>query len=215
MLHSSMPRSSPGPVSNLRRVIKVAIFAFSLLIVTPLLLVVWLEKRLSRSEMLFSFCNQLLAPLPGMLGWWLRGAYYYGTLERCSWEVHIGFGSVFTHRRAVVGSRVSLGAYCILGHVQIGDHVRMGSRVSVPSGKHQHFDEDGRLADVNRFERVLIGARSWIGEGAILLANVGERSVVAAGAVVVKEMPGASLIVGNPAQVLRALHDDALLEVAD
>lgn len=202
-----MPASSSKQTLTLRRFLKAAVFAISLLIVGPLLLVVWLERRLSRNEKLFVLCTQLLAPLPGFLGWWLRGAYYFGTLERCSWEIHVGFGSLFTHRGAAVGARVSLGAYCILGLVEIGDDVRMGSRVSVPSGKRQHLAEDGGLADVNRFERVSIGARCWIGEGAIVLASVGERSIVSAGAVVVKEMPSASVIAGNPAQVLRTLGD--------
>lgn len=202
-------------VSKLRRAIKAVIFAVSFVIVSPMVLVVWFEKHLSRSEMLFVFCNQMLAPVPGMLGWWLRAAYYVGTLERCSWEVHVGFGSVFTHRNAVIGARVSLGAYCILGHVQIGDDVKIGSRVSVPSGRHQHLTEDGRLADVNRFERVSIGSDCWIGEGAIVLANVGGRCIVSAGSVIVKQMPDDSLIGGNPAHVLRALSDSVVTVVAD
>lgn len=202
-------------VPNLRRQLKAMMFVISLLLVSPLVLMVWIEKHLARSEVLFVFCNQLLAPVPGVLGWWLRGAYYFAALERCSWEVHIGYGSVFTHRDAVLGARVSLGAYCILGHVQIGDDVKMGSRVSVPSGKRQHLDADGRLADVNRFERVSIGSSCWIGEGAIVLANVGEACIVSAGAVVVKEMPSASLVAGNPAQVLRPLSDTINAAVAD
>ena len=55
-----------------------------------------------------------------------------------------------------------------------------------------------------RYDRVSIGARCWVGEGAIVLADVGADSIVAAGAVVVKPIPAACLAGGNPAQVLRS-----------
>jgi|SRR5579862_335006 len=194
--------------ARLCKFLKAAAFVVSIIIVVPLVVMVWLEKVLSRSEVLFAFCSQALAPVPGFLGWWLRGAYYFATLKQCSWETHIGFGSLFTHREAVVGARLSTGAYCILGRVRAGCDVRMGSRVSIPSGKRQHLDEAGRLADVNRFDDVSVGSGCWIGEGAILLATVGDHSIVSAGAVVTKDMPRRSLIGGNPARVLRPLDQD-------
>lgn len=192
---------------KLRRAIKALIFAASLLLVSPLISLTWLEKHLWRKEALFVFCSQALALLPGFPGWYLRGAFYFGALDRCSWETHIGFGSLFTHRRAVVGARVSIGAYCVLGHVLIGNDVRMGSRVSIPSGKRQHLDETGRLASMDRFDNVSIGSGCWIGEGAIVLANVSEQCVVSAGAVVTKSMQRSCIIGGNPARVLRSLDD--------
>lgn len=190
-----------------RRTLKAVVFAASLLLVSPLVALAWLEKSLWRGEALFGFCSQALALVPGFPGRLLRGAFYFGALERCSWETHIGFGCLFTHRRAAVGARVSTGAYCILGHVWIGDDVRMGSRVSIPSGKRQHLDADGRLAEVTRFDDVSVGTGCWVGEGAILLADVGERCIVSAGAVVTKTMPSRCLIGGNPARVLRSLDE--------
>ncbi|MGH8276853.1 MAG: hypothetical protein ACRETH_09175, partial [Steroidobacteraceae bacterium] len=129
-----------------RRVLKAAGFALSLVAASPLIVVAWLEKRLTRSEALFLLASETLAIVPGFPGWLLRGAYYCGTLDRCSWEVRLGFGSLFTHRNAAVGSRVSTGAYCVIGHADIGDDVMIGSRVSIPSGRRQHLDDAGRLA---------------------------------------------------------------------
>ena len=79
----------------------------------------------------------------------------------------------------------------------------IGSRVSIPSGKRQHLDEQGRLAPVARFEPVAIGAHCWIGEGAIVLADVGGGCIVSAGAVVIDAVPSGKLIGGNPARVIR------------
>jgi acetyltransferase-like isoleucine patch superfamily enzyme len=189
-----------------RQFLKRVAFGTSFVLVSPLILAAWIEERLTRDgEGVFVFLTQLLALLPGLVGTYLRGAYYYGTLEDCSWQVHVGFGSVFTHRGASVGPFVSMGAYCVIGHARIGDHVMMASRVSIPSGRRQHIDESGKLSTEPKFESVAIGRGSWIGEGAIIMANLGEHCIVSAGAVIVQEMPGASLLAGNPATVLRAL----------
>jgi acetyltransferase-like isoleucine patch superfamily enzyme len=56
------------------------------------------------------------------------------------------------------------------------------------------------------------GAR--IGGGAILCpaVEVGEDAFVGAGAVVTRDVPARTVVVGNPARVLRAVNDDELLE---
>lgn len=190
---------------NLRRIIKRAVFGICLLAVSPALLLSWLERKSGCSEVVFLFFAEALALLPGLPGVHLRAAYYFAALDACCWENHVGFGSVFSHRGASLGRNASLGSYCVVGHADIGEGVMIASRVSIPSGKRQHFDEDGRIASAPRFDRVAIGRCCWIGEGAIVLANVGDDCVVSAGAVVFHEMPAARLVAGNPAQVVRAL----------
>ena len=197
---NNIPRGSAA-----RRALKALVFAIAALLVSPLILVTWIESLLVRGEGVFLTCAQLLACLPGPPGAKLRGAFYCATLGNCSWETHIGFGSVFTHRGATLAPHVSMGAYCVIGHANLGAGVMMGSRVSIPSGKRQHFADDGGVVAETRYDTVKIGAGCWIGEGAIILAEVGAGSVVAAGAVVVKAVPNACLVGGNPAQVLRAL----------
>jgi acetyltransferase-like isoleucine patch superfamily enzyme len=192
-----------------RRFFKRLVFGACLIVVSPMILTAWLEKRVWKGEEVFISLSQLLALIPGLVGTYLRGAYYYGTLEKCSWEVHVGFGSVFTFRAAHLGAYVSMGAYCVIGHASIGDHVMMASRISIPSGRRQHLDESGLLSSEPRFERVELGKGCWIGEGAIIMANVGEHCIVSAGAVIVNDMPRACLLAGNPAAVVRELNHDA------
>ncbi len=201
---------------NIRMACKAVAFAISVAVVAPLVALSWVEKRISGGEALFLLGNQLLAVFPGFIGRSLRGAYYFGTLEHCSWEVHIGFGTLFTHRAALVGSRVSTGAYCVIGHAELGEGVMIGSRVSIPSGRRQHLDASGRLSGTEgRFETVRVGGGTWIGEGAILLADVGSRCIVSAGAVVTKQMPDGYLIAGNPAQMVRRLEPDGVVQTAN
>jgi len=198
-----------GSAVRLRRGLKALAFAFALVLTAPLIIVAWVEGALTPSEALFRACGQWLALLPDFPGRSIRGAYYFATLERCSWETHIGFGSVLMHRKAVLCARVSMGAYCVIGHAHLGAGVMMGSRVSIPSGKRQHLDDEGRLASITRFDCVSIGAGSWIGEGAIILAQVGERCIISAGAVVTKEIPDGCLAAGNPARVVREMEADS------
>lgn len=189
-----------------RHLIKRIVFGVCLLLATPAIAAVWIERRLGGGENVFVGLGQFLSLVPGRFGAGIRAAYYHATLDYCSWETHIGFGSFFTHRGAALGRNVSMGSYCVVGHARIGAGVMMASRISVPSGKRQHLDADGRLTAEPRFDRVAIGAGSWIGEGAIVMADVGERCIVSAGAVVVKPMPDACLIAGNPAAVVRELR---------
>lgn len=194
---------------GLRRFAKAVVFAVSAFLVLPLAAASWIEKRLAAGEVVFTFCAQSLALVPGLPGSWLRAAFYGFTLDDCAWEVHIGFGSHFSHRGAVVGPQASMGSYCVIGHAHIGRRAMIGSRVSIPSGKRQHLDEGGRLSgSEGRFDTVTVGDGCWIGEGAILLADVGAGSIVSAGAVVVQPAPAGSLVGGNPARVLRALDPD-------
>ena len=196
---------------SLRQAAKTTAFVVSLILVSPLILMSWLEKKLSRSEIVFSMAAQFLALFPGIVGVYLRSSYYFGTLDSCSWQTHFGFGSVFTHRGATVAPRVSTGVYCVIGHADIGPEVRMASRISIPSGKRQHLNDEGQLDGGTRFDRVFIGKGAWLGENAVIMANIGERSIVSAGAVVIEDMPGGAIIGGNPAKVLK-IHDRTAME---
>ena len=59
---------------------------------------------------------------------------------------------------------------------------------------------DSRAETRALFERVTIGADSWIGNRSVVMADVGRRCVVGAGSVVTKALPDGSLAVGAPAR---------------
>lgn len=127
-------------------------------------------------------------------------------------EVTIEFGALFSRQEAIVESGVYIGAYSLIGSAWIQENCLIGSRVSLLSGGHQHeMLPSGQWAhtDESQLERIVIGANTWIGEGAILMAGTGPGSMVAAGAVVSTFVPPGVMVGGNPARFVRQVNPDA------
>jgi acetyltransferase-like isoleucine patch superfamily enzyme len=90
--------------------------------------------------------------------------------------------------------------------VHLERDVLLASGVQIPSGGKQHyFDDPTKPIREQGGERrmVTVGAGAWIGTGAILLADVGAGTIVAAGAVVTKPLPENVIAGGVPAKVIR------------
>jgi acetyltransferase-like isoleucine patch superfamily enzyme len=145
-----------------------------------------------------------MALMPGLPGNYLRAAYYAFTLTSVGRDCHIAFGSFFAHSSASIGDRVGIGAYCVLGQVDIGEGTLFASLVQVLSGRKQHRrDESGHLTDEGRvFRRISIGAHCWVGGGAIIMADIGAKSTVGSGSVVTQDVPEGAIVSGNPARVI-------------
>lgn len=196
-------------MSRIKPVAKNVSNIFCLLLVFPFALSAWIEKRISEeNEAIFSLWAHMLAMVPGMPGVFLRRGFYSLVLNKCSRNCHIGFGSVLTHRQTVIEDNVSIGLYAIIGSVSIGKSCEIGSRVSIVSGKHQHTrDSDGGWSafDHARISQIHIAPNVWIGEGAVIMADIGEGSLVGAGSVVTRGVPANVVVAGNPAKVLKEL----------
>lgn len=88
--------------------------------------------------------------------------------------------------------------------IVIGENTWIGPKVSIISQNHD-------LCDYTQYKKsgpIVIGKNSWLATGCFILAGVelGEHTVVAAGAVVTKSMPKPNqLIGGNPARIIKNL----------
>ena len=85
------------------------------------------------------------------------------------------------------------------------DDVLLASNVDVISGTGQHRFEDPDVPvreQGGTFERVTIGADTWIGNRAVVMADVGPQCVVGAGSVVTKPLEARSTAVGSPARAV-------------
>lgn len=90
---------------------------------------------------------------------------------------------------------------------RIGENTLIGSGVHVLSGSRQHSFEDTSTPiqeQGGQFEKITIGADCWLGNSAIVMANLADHSIVAAGSVLTKasNRPG-TILAGNPASPKR------------
>jgi acetyltransferase-like isoleucine patch superfamily enzyme len=154
---------------------------------------------------LFQSIMQCACLLPTFVGLFSRLALLRWMAAGCGRRVTVHLGTLFSAPQVTIGENVYISAFCNLGWAILGDYVVLGSNVQVTSGKHQHFA--GRT-DIpialqgGRKEPVRVGRGSWIGNGAIVLADVGEECIVGAGSVVVNPIPAWSIAVGSPARVV-------------
>ena len=183
--------------------------AVALGVVSPAALTCWLERRgRPRAQGFFSLWAHIFAVLPGTPGMFLRRAFYRWTLEGCAEEVTIEFGALFSRRTAVLETGVYVGAYALIGSAWIRAHSLIGSRASLLSGgQHHELLPSGRWSatDDGKLHRIVIGANTWVGEGAILMAGTGDGCMVAAGSVVSSTVPPGVMVAGNPARFVRSL----------
>lgn len=170
----------------------------------PLVVAYWLLSPIGGRQRLFSGISQLVSLIPGTTGVFLRWGFYRQTVQRCGRDAYIGFGVLFSHPTVKIGKSVYVGPYCLIGDVDLQDDCILASGVSVCNGRRQH---DFSRLDVSIREQggeyvpITVGRDSWIGERAVVMANVGEQAIVAAGAVVCEDVPARAIAVGNPAQV--------------
>ena len=192
---------------GLRAALKRALFVLSITLVSPVYLLYRINTLFLDPESALQGLSQFMALLPGLPGSFARRGFYYLTLRRCSPDATISFGTIFSTPECEIGSHVYIGAYCVVSDCIIGDDCLIGSHVHIVSGKHAHGFEDSevpmRLQKASR-SVVRIGPNSWVGNGAIVMADIGEACVVGAGSIVTKPIKENSVAAGNPARILRS-----------
>jgi maltose O-acetyltransferase len=123
-------------------------------------------------------------------------------------SIHIKQGAYFGRGDQIdIGDHSDLGLRCLVyNNASIGKHVMMGPEVIILGANHRmdRLDVPMRLQGTVR-RRVTIGNDVWIGARALILAgiSIGDGAVVAAGAVVTRDVPANAIVGGNPAQVIR------------
>jgi virginiamycin A acetyltransferase len=201
----------------IKRVIKGLLCVFFGIPTIPLVLLSWFGTHILKSELLFAYGSQAIAMVPSLIGSWARVFYYWATIDSIQLDSVIGFGTILASTK-IRAKRVIIGDYAIVGYSEIGQDVVIASRVSVIAGGHQHNFSDptkGVLEVVPIFECIHLGEQSFLGEASIIMANIGERCIIGAGSVVVKDIPPYSLAVGNPARVVKSRRPGEQTNPAD
>ena len=176
------------------------------LIVFPVVLWYRVQCLIVGSERAFPGCVQLLSLLPGMTGISLRRAFLRQVIRHCGADVCVSFGTVFSDPGLALGRNVYLGHFCSIGNVTIEDDVLIASHVSIMNGCQQHGTDRLDIPireQPGTWREITVGRNSWIGEHAVVAANVGQNCLIGAGALVIHDVPDYSVAVGVPARVIR------------
>ena len=109
----------------------------------------------------------------------------------------------------VIGDHTRIGIHnTIIGPVCIGSHVNLAQGITVTALNHNFEETDKRIDEQGISTKpVVIGDDVWIGANAVVLPGVtiGSHCVVAAGAVVTKDVPAHSLVGGVPAKLIKQI----------
>ena len=134
----------------------------------------------------------------------------FGSAGKDAW-VESGF-------RCDYGTQITVGDYfyanydCVfldIAPITIGDRAYIAPRVCVYTVNHPMVPE-ARNTDLEYGRPVTIEDNVWIGGNAVILpgGTIGEGAVIAAGAVVNRDIPPRVLAGGNPCRVIRALTEE-------
>jgi acetyltransferase-like isoleucine patch superfamily enzyme len=151
----------------------------------------------------FAWASQRASRWTGLVGIYRRRALLRLLGAEIAQDSTIELGTIFSKSTIVIGAGAYIGAYCCLGDVRIGEKAMLADGVCIPSGAHQHGTArlDIPMADqAGCYETVHIGRDCWIGSRAVVMADVGDGAIVAAGAVVVQRVEAATVVAGVPAR---------------
>ena len=109
----------------------------------------------------------------------------------------------------VIGDHTRIGLHnTVIGPVTIGSHVNLAQGITITALNHNFEDKSQRIDDQGvSTDPVIVGDDIWIGANAVILpgVSIGHHSVVAAGAVVTKDVPPHSLVAGLPAKSIKEI----------
>lgn len=109
----------------------------------------------------------------------------------------------------IIGDYTRVGLHCtVIGPVKIGSHVNLAQGITLSALNHNFEDKAKRIDEQGvDTKEVVIEDDVWIGANAVILpgVRVGHHSVVAAGAVVTKDVAPNTLVAGVPAKFIKEI----------
>lgn len=129
----------------------------------------------------------------------------YSTIEDFT-TINNGVGNV------MIGDRTRIGlSNTLIGPITVGNDVMFAQNIVMSGLNHGYEDISKSIHDqpVTTAE-IIIEDEAWIGANAVIVAGVtvGKHSIVAAGSIVTKDVPPYSIVVGNPAKLIKQYNSE-------
>ncbi len=129
-----------------------------------------------------------------------------GKVSTINRNIYFGNG-----KDVVIGDYSGIGANCTIPNdIHIGKYVMMGPDLYCITYSHEFKDVSMPMCFQGREEKpknshIVIGDDVWIGAKAIITKRkrIGDGAIIAAGAVVTKDVPAYAIVGGNPAALIR------------
>ncbi|WP_298447382.1 acyltransferase [uncultured Marinobacter sp.] len=190
----------------MRNTLKRTIKNIFLLLAFPLYALYLLLSLVGNPDSTFQSFSQALSLIPGKIGVYVRAAFYRLACPDTSDDIVVGFLTILSHRDTSIHKGVYIGPQCNIGKCSLGENTLLGSGIHILSGKQQHRFDDPELPIKEQggiFIKINISADCWIGNNSVVMCDIAEHSIVAAGAVVTKDLTQQGTVVaGNPAAVI-------------
>ncbi len=145
----------------------------------------------------------------------MRSACYQRLMKHCGEDIKVSPCAVIRQPHLMsVGKRVTVNEFCFIwagGDLEIGDNVLIGHGVTILTSEHNYdkINISIKYSGIS-LKPVKIGSDVWIGARATILAGVtiNDGSIIAAGAVVTKDVPPYTIVGGVPAKVIKNRFDN-------
>lgn len=128
-----------------------------------------------------------------------------------------------------LGDYTYTGQFSVIMHCKIGKYCSVSWGVTIGAGEHdynkitthdflynQSYDINNNKTAYDRFEKTLVlGNDVWIGTNATICrgVSIGDGAVIGANAVVTKDVPPYSIVVGSPAKIIKYRFDNRTIEL--
>jgi virginiamycin A acetyltransferase len=191
---------------KLRNALKATARGVAHVLVLPFWLSFAIRARLLGADRALMSTTQLLGLLPGVPAQYLRRAFLQHAIAGCHHTVVVEFGATLSRAGARLEENVYVGPSSHLGLVHLKRDVLIGAGVHIPSGGATHGTDDPFVPireQAGEERMVVVGAGAWIGSAAVVMADVGEATVIGAGSVVTRPVPAGVVAAGVPARVVR------------
>jgi acetyltransferase-like isoleucine patch superfamily enzyme len=159
---------------------------------------------------LLQFVNLLFSLMPLTRGYRVRAKMLAWAGVGCSPTARVVSSARIVVREVDLGEDTFVGHQVLIAgdstaRIVIGDRVDIAPRCVILSGSHEIDMMGSRSAGIGRGGPVRIANGVWLGANTTVApgVSIGERAVVGAGSVVVRDIPSWCIAVGNPCRVVK------------